>query len=191
MNKMPVPQADKHPGPSGHCSMNGIFGQLETEHGIILDEIAAVQRRLEAVRTQQPDLEIIIHGRKKEKATNVTFSFGFLNQELITVVAAATPAIPATTAAALSAATATTAATISTTAISAATTATLTRLAGPGLVDDHGAPFVLFSVHPFNGFLGFLVSTHFDKREALRPACHPVAYDFRAIHLPELREQLL
>jgi hypothetical protein len=129
---------------------------------------------------------------KKEKATSVTFSFGFLNQELVTVVASTTAtAISAATTTALS--TAATISTTTTTAISAAatTTATLTWLTGSGLVDDHGAPFVLFSVHPFNGFLGFLVSTHFDEREALGPPCHPVAYDFRAIHLPELCEQLL
>jgi hypothetical protein len=127
--------------------------------------------------------------QKKEKATNVTFSFGFPSQELITVVAAAAPAISATTAAALS--TATTISATAAAAISTTTATTLTWLTGPGLVDDHRAPFVLFSVHPFNGFLGFLVSAHFDKREALRPPCHPVAYDFRAIHFPELREQLL
>lgn len=110
----------------------------------------------------------------------MTFSSGFLNQQLVTI--AATAAIP----------TAAASATTTTAAIPATAAATfVTRFARPGLVYDHGTPFMLFSIEPFDGFASFIVRAHFDERETLRPTCHTVADNFRTINLPERREQRL
>jgi hypothetical protein len=133
-------------------------------------------------RDSWPDLRS--GGTKKEKATKVTFSLGFRNQQLVTVVATAAVPASASTAAATTTA-------VSTATKPAAAATFVTRFTRSGLVYDHGTAIMLFSIEPFDGFAGFLVRTHFDERETLRPTCHTVTNDFRTIDLPEWREQRL
>jgi len=106
------------------------------------------------------------------------------------------PAIRSTAASVAAAATTTTTTSVpaatassSTTAITAATAAAfLTR---SGYVHGQISTLKFLPVEQFNGFLGFLVGTHFDKAKAPAFAGKLILHDGHRNHSPCLREEVL